>query len=66
MTQLETIDDAMGPRVAKEQIYEQILSDLTDAESALPYPSEYGTTDIGRGDKRCCQDFSRKGVFDER
>ena len=63
VTQLETIDDAMGPRVAKEQIYEQILSDLTDAESALPYPSEYGTTDIGRA---CCQDFSRKGVFDER
>ena len=51
VTQLETIDDAMGPRVAKEQIYEQILSDLTDAESALPYPSEYGTTDIGRATK---------------
>ena len=28
-----------------------ILSDLTDAESALPYPSEYGTTDIGRATK---------------
>lgn len=51
MTQLETIDDAMGPRVAKEQIYEQILSDLTDAENALPYPLEYGTTDIGRATK---------------
>lgn len=48
VTQLENINDAMGPRVAKEQIYEQILLDLTDAETILPYPSEYGTADIGR------------------
>ena len=51
VTQLETIEDAMGPRIAKEQIYDQIVSDLTDAENSLPYPSEYGTTDIGRATK---------------
>lgn len=51
ITQLETIDDAMGPRVAKEQIYEQIISDLTEAENILPHSSEYGTADIGRATK---------------
>ncbi|WP_297906437.1 RagB/SusD family nutrient uptake outer membrane protein [uncultured Parabacteroides sp.] len=48
VTRLETIDDAMGPRVAKEQIFEQILSDLAEAEEILPYPSEYTSADIGR------------------
>ena len=51
ITQLENIDDAMGPRVSKEQIYEQIISDLTEAENSLPFPSEYKITDAGRATK---------------
>ena len=33
---LETIDDAMGPRISKEEVYEQIILDLSDAAKVLP------------------------------
>lgn len=45
---LETIDDAMGPRMPKEQIYQQIIADLSDAEQILPLRSEYKATDEAR------------------
>jgi hypothetical protein len=36
VTKLESIDDAMGPRAPKDQVYALIVQDLTDAEAALP------------------------------
>lgn len=45
VTKLDNINDAMGPRVAKEQIYDLILSDLTEAENILPLRSGYGAAD---------------------
>jgi tetratricopeptide (TPR) repeat protein len=51
VTKLESINDALGPRIPKDQIYAQIISDLTDAENVLPYPSEYNTTELGRATK---------------
>ncbi|WP_297901077.1 RagB/SusD family nutrient uptake outer membrane protein [uncultured Parabacteroides sp.] len=51
ITKLDDINDAVGPRVAKEQIYDLILSDLTEAENVLPLRSEYGATDEARATK---------------
>ena len=45
---LDNIDDAMGPRIDKEQVYGQIIADLTDASQALPVSSDYSSTDLGR------------------
>jgi hypothetical protein len=49
--QLESINDAMGPRISKDQIYTQIIQDLSAAESILPLRSEYGANDEGRATK---------------
>lgn len=51
VTHLESINDALGPRVSKTEVYAQIISDLTDAENVLPYPSGYTSTDLGRATK---------------
>lgn len=51
VTKLETIDDAMGPRIAKDQVYALIIQDLQDAEQTLPVRSGYGATDEGRATK---------------
>jgi hypothetical protein len=51
VTKLESINDATGPRIPKEQVYEQIILDLLDAESALPVRSGYATVDEGRATK---------------
>lgn len=48
ITKLDNINDAMGPRVAKETVYEQIINDLSEASQVLPTPLEQGNTDIGR------------------
>jgi hypothetical protein len=48
VTKLESIDDAMGPRISKEQVYAQIIQDLSDAETALPLRSQYTSVDEGR------------------
>lgn len=45
---LDNINDAMGPRIDKEKVYEQIISDLTDASLVLPVTANYGSNDIGR------------------
>lgn len=55
VTKLDKIDDALGPRVAKEQVYEQIITDLLDAEKVLPVRSEYSTADVGRATKGAAQ-----------
>jgi hypothetical protein len=49
VTKLESISDATGPRIPKEQVYAQIIADLSDAESILP--SKYAATDEGRATK---------------
>jgi len=41
----------MGPRTPKEQVYAQIEQDLKDAESVLPYRSDYAARDEGRATK---------------
>lgn len=46
---LESIQDAMGARTPKEEVYQQIIQDLKDAEANLPI--SYGTQDIGRATK---------------
>lgn len=46
---LETVEDAMGTRNPKEQVYEQIIQDLQDAETSLPV--SYSDKDIGRASK---------------
>ena len=48
VSKLESIDDAMGPRISKEKVYEYIISDLTEAENILPIRSEYSSTEVGR------------------
>lgn len=48
---LESIDDAMGPRISKEKVYELIISDLSDAENILPLNAEYSSSEIGRATK---------------
>ena len=51
VTKLESISDATGPRIPTAQVYEQIIGDLSDAESVLPLRSEYAATDEGRATK---------------
>lgn len=51
ITNLESINDAMGPRTQKEEVYKLIIQDLTDAESALPVRSDYSDSDEGRATK---------------
>jgi hypothetical protein len=51
VTKLESISDATGPRIPKEQVYEQIIRDLSDAESVLPVRPEYSSADEGRATK---------------
>jgi tetratricopeptide (TPR) repeat protein len=48
VTRLESIDDAMGPRVPKEQIYELIVQDLSEAEAVLPLRTQYAPNEEGR------------------
>lgn len=48
---LETVEDAKGPRDPKEKIYNQIIDDLTFAEANLPLRSEYPAADEGRINK---------------
>ncbi|MDR1555840.1 MAG: RagB/SusD family nutrient uptake outer membrane protein [Tannerellaceae bacterium] len=51
VTRLESINDAMGPRIPKEQVYEQIIQDLSDAETVLPVRSQYASNEEGRATK---------------
>lgn len=46
---LESVDDALGPRIASAEIYQQIINDLMEAESSLP--EIYGENDLGRATK---------------
>lgn len=48
VTKLDNINDALGPRVSVDQVYDQIISDLTDAEYTLPLRSGYSSSDEGR------------------
>ena len=51
ITKLESISDAMGPRIPKDQIYQQIIDDLTFAEANLPLRKDYTSKDEGRATK---------------
>jgi len=51
ITKLETISDAMGPRIPKDQIYQQIIDDLTFAEANLPLRKDYTSKEEGRATK---------------
>ena len=50
---LETIDDAMGPRISKEEVYEQIILDLSDAAKVLP--KSYDDVNLGRATQGAAQ-----------
>jgi len=43
---LESVEDALGSRIASAEVYQQIITDLTEAEGSLP--ETYGDNDIGR------------------
>ncbi len=49
LTSLESIDDAYTLRTPESEVYNQIVQDLTDAISVLPY--SYDASDIGRATK---------------
>ena len=51
ITKLESINDAMGPRVPKDQIYQLIIDDLSFAETNLPLRKDYGSKEEGRATK---------------
>ena len=46
---LESTEDAMGPRVPVDEVYQQIIADLTEAEGSLP--TTYSDTNTGRATK---------------
>lgn len=46
---LESAEDAMKPRTPKDQVYQQIITDLSDAENSLPI--SYPSNQIGRATK---------------
>jgi starch-binding outer membrane protein, SusD/RagB family len=59
----ESTNDPSGFEVAKspaEDIYEQIISDLLDAEEVLPLQSEYQESDYGRVSKGTAQGMLAK------
>jgi len=47
LTVLESVDDAMGPRIPKDQVYQQIIEDLTFAENNIPITLESGRVTKG-------------------
>ena len=51
ITKLKTINDAMGPRIPKEEVYKLIIDDLTFAENNLPVRKDYSSNDEGRATK---------------
>ena len=51
VSKLETINDAMGPRTPKNEVYQFIIDDLTFAENNLPYRTGYTSKDEGRATK---------------
>ncbi len=46
---LESVEDALVPRSPVDDVYQQIIQDLQDAEGVLP--EKYGDADIGRATK---------------
>lgn len=48
---LSGIEEAMGPRIAKEEVYNQIIEDLKFAETYLPLRGEYAAIDEGRANR---------------
>lgn len=52
---IESSNDWIQPRATAEQIYDRIVSDLTDAESGLWNKSEYDASDLGRATKGAAQ-----------
>lgn len=46
---LESVEDALGARVPVEEVYQQIIADLTEAEASLP--STYNENNSGRATK---------------
>ncbi len=46
IVKLEKLADALIPRNPKAEVYQQIITDLSDAEQVLPV--SYGTADVGR------------------
>lgn len=46
---LESVEDALGPRVPAAEVYQQIIADLTDAEGSLP--ATYNENNLGRASK---------------
>lgn len=51
ITKLETIENALGERMPKDQVYQLIIEDLSFAETNLPLRKDYGSKDEGRATK---------------
>jgi tetratricopeptide (TPR) repeat protein len=51
------------PRTPKQQVYEQIIKDLTEAESVLPQRSAYAATEHGRVTKGAAQAYLGKAYL---
>lgn len=49
VTVLESIEDALAPRTPKDQVYQQVIDDLTFAENNLP--ASYPASESGRATK---------------
>lgn len=48
MTTMATSIESASPRATEEEVYQQIITDLTEAIDRLPAKGAYGTADIGR------------------
>lgn len=48
------------PRSSEDQVYQQIFSDLAEAENRLPLKSAYSGTDVGRASKGAAQALAAK------
>jgi len=51
ITNLESIEDAMGPRTPVEEVYRQIIEDVTFAADNLPRRPEQSASDAGRANQ---------------
>ncbi|MCD7976985.1 MAG: RagB/SusD family nutrient uptake outer membrane protein [Tannerellaceae bacterium] len=51
ITKMESIEDAMGPRTPVEEVYRQIIEDVTFAADNLPRRPEQSASDAGRANQ---------------
>ena len=64
VTKLESLDDAYTTRSPKEEVYSQIIEDLTFAMNNLP--KQYSDVDLGRATEGAAKILLSKSLFDQR